>query len=55
MSEKYKVHDQDRPYFITFAVEKWIDVFTRQQYKTSLLPHSNIANNTKDLSSMPGW
>ncbi len=53
MSEKYKVYDQDRPYFITFAVEKWIDVVPRQQYKDFILPHSNIANSTKDLSSMP--
>jgi REP-associated tyrosine transposase len=33
MSEKYKVRDQDRPYFITFAVEGWVDVFTRPMYK----------------------
>ena len=37
MSEKYKVRDQDRPYFITFAVTDWVDVFTRQQYKDIVL------------------
>lgn len=33
MSEKYKVRDQERPYFITFATLEWVDVFTRAQYK----------------------
>ncbi|MDH5368109.1 MAG: hypothetical protein OEW67_14075 [Cyclobacteriaceae bacterium] len=29
MSEKYKIRDQDKPYFITISVVEWIDVFTR--------------------------
>ena len=33
MSEKYKVHDQDSPYFVTFAVESWVDVFTEKPIK----------------------
>ena len=33
MSEKYKILDQDQLYFITFAVNGWIDVFSRQLYK----------------------
>ena len=37
MSEKYKVQDQDSPYFVTFAVESWVDVFTRQLYRDIVL------------------
>jgi hypothetical protein len=28
MSTKYKFHDQDKLYFISFAVVNWIDPFT---------------------------
>lgn len=37
MSRKYKFHNPDGVYFITFAVQGWIDVFThkyRQEYPT---------------------
>jgi putative transposase len=37
MSEKYKILDQDYPYFITFAVEEWVDVFTRPVYKDIII------------------
>ncbi|MDH5368113.1 MAG: hypothetical protein OEW67_14095, partial [Cyclobacteriaceae bacterium] len=30
---KYKIRDQDKPYFITISVVEWIDVFTRPIYK----------------------
>ena len=33
MSSNYKFHDQERPYFVTFTVIRWIDVFTRREYK----------------------
>ncbi|MCK4569984.1 MAG: transposase [Bacteroidales bacterium] len=33
MSEKYKIHDHDKPYFITMTVVGWIDVFTRKNHK----------------------
>lgn len=28
MSEKYKIRDQDKLYFVTFTVVEWVDVFT---------------------------
>ena len=37
MSRKYKFIDQTHPYFISFAVINWIDVFTRNQYKDILI------------------
>jgi putative transposase len=32
MSRKYKFHDKDRLYFVSFATVYWIDVFVRDQY-----------------------
>ena len=49
MSEKYKVRDQDRPYFITFAVEGWVDVFTRQSYKEIILESVRYCQKEKGL------
>jgi putative transposase len=49
MSEKYKVRDQDRPYFITFAVEQWDDVFTRQLYKDIVLDSLRYCQKEKGL------
>jgi REP element-mobilizing transposase RayT len=37
MSRKYKVLDQNRPYFITCTVVDWVDVFTRAEYKEILV------------------
>ncbi|QKJ32573.1 transposase [Mucilaginibacter mali] len=37
MSRNYKFHNQQNPYFITFSVVNWIDVFTRIVYKEILL------------------
>jgi putative transposase len=37
MSRKYKIYDQDRMYFVTYAVVGWIDVFTRAVYRNILL------------------
>lgn len=54
MSEKYKVHDQDRPYFITFAVEGWVDVFTRQKYKDIILESLRFCQKEKGLI-IYGW
>ena len=49
MSEKYKIQDQSRPYFITFAVENWVDVFTRQNYKDILLDSLRFCQKEKGL------
>jgi len=49
MSEKYKVRDRDLPYFITFAVEAWVDVFTRQQYKDIILDSLRFCQREKGL------
>ena len=37
MSRKYKFRDQDKLYFVSFAVVYWIDVFIRNEYRHVLL------------------
>ena len=37
MSRKYKFRDESKRYFVTFAVVYWTDIFTRREYKDSLL------------------
>ncbi|HOX82914.1 MAG TPA: hypothetical protein PLJ60_11920 [Chryseolinea sp.] len=49
MSEKYKVRDQDRPYFITFAVEEWVDVLPTKQYKDIVLDSLRFCQQKKGL------
>ena len=37
LSTKYKIRDQTKLHFITFAVVEWVDVFTRRIYKNALI------------------
>jgi REP element-mobilizing transposase RayT len=37
MSRNYKFHKSEAPYFVSFAVVEWLDVFTRNEYKDILL------------------
>ena len=37
MSTKYKFHDQDELYFVSFSVVSWIDLFIRNEYKNIVL------------------
>jgi putative transposase len=49
MSEKYKIRDQSKLHFVTFAVVKWIDVFTRQEYRDILLESLRYCQKEKGL------
>jgi putative transposase len=49
MSGKYKIRDQDIPYFVTFTVEAWVDVFTRPLYKDLLLESIRYCQKEKGL------
>ena len=33
MSEKYKIWDQSKPYFVTMTVVGWVDVFSKAHFK----------------------
>ena len=37
MSRKYKFHNPEGVYFVSFAVQGWVDVFTRNEYKEIVL------------------
>jgi len=54
MSEKYKIRDQDRLYFVTFAVVDWVDVFTRREYKDVIVESLKFCQKEKSLI-INGW
>jgi putative transposase len=37
MSRKYKFHDNDKLYFISYAIVYWIDVFSRDEYNQIII------------------
>jgi putative transposase len=49
MSEKYKIRNQEKAYFITYAVTGWVDVFTRAEYKDLLLDNLRYCQKEKGL------
>jgi putative transposase len=49
MSRKYKFHDPEGLYFISYAVVYWIDVFTRDEYKEILLNSWKYCQQNKGL------
>ena len=50
MSEKYKIRDQERLYFVTFSVVQWINVFTRPVYKDLLVESLKYCQENKGLN-----
>jgi REP element-mobilizing transposase RayT len=49
MSRNYKFHDQEKPYFISFATVYWLDVFTRPVYKGIFVDSVNHCIKEKGL------
>ena len=49
MSRKYKFHNPDGAYFVSFAVNKWIDVFTRNEYKNIMVESLKYCQQNKGL------
>ena len=49
MSTKYKIRDQQKLYFVSFAVVYWLDVFIRNEYKTILLDSLKYCQKAKGL------
>ncbi len=49
MSRNYKFHDQEMPYFISFATVYWLDVFIRPYYKNILVDSMNYCVKEKGL------
>lgn len=49
MSRKYKFNDNDKLYFISFAIVYWIDLFIRREYKEVVLESWRYCQREKDL------
>lgn len=53
MSRKYKIRDQNKRYFVTFAVIRWIDVFTRDDYRQIFFESIRFGQAIRDLNFTP--
>lgn len=49
MSDKYKISDHEKPYFLTLTVVGWIDVFTRKNHKMTIINSLNHCQQEKGL------
>ena len=49
MSRKYKIHNQQGIYFLTFSVIDWIDVFIRDEYREVLISSIRYCQRNKGL------
>jgi REP element-mobilizing transposase RayT len=49
MASKYKFHNPEGIYFITYSVVEWIDVFTRPVYKDIIVESLKYAQQSKGL------
>ena len=54
MSRKYKFGNNEKLYFISFAVVYWIDLFIRKEYKDILLESWKYCQKEKNLE-LYGW
>jgi putative transposase len=50
----YKIRNQAEAHFITFAVEQWVDVFTRKDYRDIVLESIRHCQKEKGLL-LHGW
>lgn len=49
MGRKYRIRDQDLLYFVTFTVVRWLDVFTRNEYKDIFMDSLKYCQKHKGL------
>lgn len=49
MSRKYKFLNPDSLYFVTFTVQGWVDIFTRNEYKNILIDNLKYCQEKKGL------
>jgi REP element-mobilizing transposase RayT len=50
MSEKYKIYDQGKPYFLTLTIVGWIDLFTRKNHKILIVDSLRYCQKEKGLA-----
>lgn len=49
MSRKYKFHNKEGLYFISFATVYWIDVFTREEYFNTIVESLQFCKANKGM------
>lgn len=49
MGDAYQIRDQELPYFLTFQVVGWADVFTRKEYRDLILENLSFCRSEKGL------
>ena len=49
MSDKYKIWDQEKAYFLTLTVVGWIDVFTRKNHKMTIINSLQVLSERKGI------
>jgi REP element-mobilizing transposase RayT len=49
MSDKYKIRDSEKAYFITITTVGWIDVFTRKKQKLQIIDSLKYCQQNKGL------
>ena len=49
-ADGYKIRDQKGLYFLTFTVEGWIDLFSRQRYRDILIRNMEYCRKNKGLA-----
>jgi REP element-mobilizing transposase RayT len=49
MSRKYKFHNPDGVYFVSFAVQGWVDALTRSEYKDVIIESLEYCQQHKGL------
>ncbi len=54
MSRNYRFYNPDGVYFISFAVVEWLDVFTRNEYKTILIDSLRFCQQKKGMEIFAG-
>jgi REP element-mobilizing transposase RayT len=54
VSDKYKITEKDRPYYLTLTVVGWIDVFTKPNHKAVITEPLNYCQQNKGLE-IYGW
>jgi len=49
MSKKFKFRDNNRLYFVTFTITKWIDLFIRNDYRNIVINYIKYCQTNKGL------
>jgi len=49
MPDSYVIKDQHSPYFLTFQIVAWVDLFTRKRYRDIVVGALNYCTEKKGL------